>query len=231
MGGANVKNTMIEVLLQKVAPHPCFGCGKIGVLLCHNCKYNITQEPFLGCVMCGNACVNGICAQHDAAFCKAWVVSERLTVLKRVINAYKFENTRVAAHQLVELLDDVIPLLPINTVIVPIPTASSHVRQRGYDHIDILSRLFARRRNLPISRSLQRSSSKTQHRLNKAERQQEALSAFHFDPAHTIHPDTPVLVLDDIITTGSTIQSATQVLSNAGVKTIFVAALAYQPLD
>lgn len=231
MGGLNVKNTMIEALLQKVAPHPCFGCGKMGTPLCDNCKYNISSEPFSGCILCGDVDPEGICAQHDVPICKAWVASERLTVLKRVIDAYKFEHVKAASNSLTDLLDSRLPLLPKNTVIVPIPTVSSHIRQRGYDHIDILTRLLAKRREFPVGYLLERSSNATQHHLNKSERQQEASSAFQITKDVKIDPDTPLLIVDDIITTGSTISSAAAVLANAGAKTIFVAALAYQPLD
>ena len=231
MGGINVKITMIEELLLKVAPHLCLGCGKIGTLLCHNCKYNIISEPFLGCILCAKVSLEGVCAEHHTSICKAWVVSERLTVLKRVINAYKFENVKAASRVLVDLIDERLPLLPANIVIVPIPTAPSHIRQRGYDHIDILARLLAQKRKIPIASLLQRSSSATQHRLNKADRQHEAGNAFHVSEAGTIYPDTPLLILDDIITTGSTVSSAAKVLADAGAKTIFVVSLAYQPLD
>ena len=231
MGGLNVKNTMIEALLGKVAPHLCFGCGKMGTALCDNCKYNIISEPFSGCILCGKVSSEGLCSQHDVPVCKAWVVGERLTVLKRVIDAYKFENVKAASRVLVDLLDAHLPTLPHGTVIVPIPTASSHVRQRGYDHVDILARLLAKQRNLTLTHYLQRSSNATQHRLNKSERQHEAGSAFHVSGSAILHPNTPLLLLDDVITTGSTVSSAAKVLANAGVKTIFVAALAYQPLD
>lgn len=217
--------------MEHIAPHPCFGCGKIGTILCPNCKYNITHELFSGCVLCANISQEGICAQHDAPICKAWVVSERVTVLKRVIDAYKFEYVKAAAHTLIDLIDTILPLLPSNTVIVPIPTASSHVRQRGYDHLDILARLLSLRRGMPIAHLLERSSAKTQHRLNKVERQYEALNAFHIAKGVKINSTTPLLILDDIITTGSTITSAAHVLAEAGARTVFVAALAYQPLD
>jgi ComF family protein len=231
MGGINVKNTMIEALMQKVAPHPCFGCGKIGTPLCHNCKNNITSEPFVGCFLCGKVSPEGLCAQHDVPICKAWIVSERRTVLRRVINAYKFENVKAASRTLTDLLDATLPLLPSNIVIVPVPTVSSHIRQRGYDHTDILAQLLSQAREMPVIHLLQRSSAKTQHQLNKRERQQEANSAFYVNSRVTLDIHTPLLVLDDIITTGSTVTSAAKVLANAGYTTIFVAALAYQPLD
>ncbi|MDB5163229.1 MAG: putative amidophosphoribosyltransferase [Candidatus Saccharibacteria bacterium] len=217
--------------MQTVAPHPCFGCGKIGTTLCDNCKYNIIDEPFSGCILCGNVSPEALCAQHDAPICKAWVVAERRTVLRRVIDAYKFEYVKAAGHTLIELLDAKLPILPADTIIIPIPTAPSHIRQRGYDHLEILARLLGRRREMPVTHLLLRSSAKTQHRLNKVERQQEASGAFHISPHLSIDSNTPILLLDDIVTTGSTITSAARVLADAGFKTVFVAALAYQPLD
>ncbi|MES2630739.1 MAG: phosphoribosyltransferase family protein [Patescibacteria group bacterium] len=158
-------------------------------------------------------------------------MSERVTVLRRVVDAYKFEYVKAAAHSLVDLLDESLPILPKNMVIVPVPTAASHIRQRGYDHLDILARLLSLRRGLPVARLLERSSTKTQHELNKVERQIEASSAFHVAGGVSIDANTPLLILDDIITTGSTVRAAAEVLSQAGAKNIFVAALAYQPLD
>jgi ComF family protein len=231
MGGVNVKNTMVEALMQTVAPHLCLGCTKIGTPVCTNCKYNITSEPFSGCILCGKHSPEGICAEHDSGVCKAWVVGKRQGVLKDVLDAYKFQYVKSAAHSLSDMLDAALPLLPTNTMIVPIPTAASHIRERGYDHISILARLLAQRRTVPVVSILNRSSSATQHRLNRASRQQEALKTFHINSNISIDPTTPVLLLDDIITTGSTISAAASVLAEAGVQTIMVTALAYQPLD
>jgi ComF family protein len=231
MGGLNVKITMIEALMQTVAPHLCFGCGKNGTMLCDNCKYNIIEEPFSGCILCGNISNNGLCAQHDVPICKAWVVGERRTVLKRVINAYKFEYVKATGSTLIDLLDARLPILPSNTIIVPIPTAPSHIRARGYDHLGVLAKLLSQRRELPVAPLLERASTTTQHHLNKVDRQFEAGNAFTLSSHATIDTTSPVLLLDDIITTGATITSAAQILAQAGVQTIFVAALAYQPLD
>jgi ComF family protein len=231
MGGVYVKNTMVEALMQIVAPHLCLGCAKIGTPLCTNCKYNITSEPFSGCILCGKHSPEGVCAQHDSGVCKAWVVGNRQDVLKNILNAYKFEYLKSAAHSLSDMLDTALPLLPHNSVIVPVPTAAGHVRERGFNHINVLARLLAKSRDIRVVPLLSRSSSTTQHRLNRVNRQHEASKTFFINSAISIDPTTPVLLLDDIITTGSTITAAAKVLAEAGVETIMVAALAYQPLD
>jgi len=231
MGGINVKITMIEMLMEKIAPHLCFGCSKKGTTLCLNCKYNITSEPFLGCIICGKVTPNGICAQHDVPICKAWVVGIRQGTLKKVIDAYKFENVKGASTSFTALFNETLPLLPYNTVIVPIPTIASHVRKRGYDHMEVLARLLSRKRNVTVGHYLTHASKKSQHTLNRQERHREAMQTFSLSRYVNEDRSTPILLLDDIITTGSTVTSAAIVLANAGFKTVFVAALAYQALD
>ena len=97
MGGLNVKITMIQRVLQTVAPHPCSGCAKIGTLLCDDCKYDINHEPFLGCILCAKPHEDGICADHLTAFSQVFVAGERTGALEVLINALKFHNTKAAA--------------------------------------------------------------------------------------------------------------------------------------
>ena len=217
--------------MDKVAPHPCLGCGKIGTVLCDNCKYNISHEPFSGCLMCAKVCLEATCPEHDVPICKAWIVGERRGDLLNAIDAYKFQNIKAAVRSLVDLLDERLPILPNDLIIVPVPTLSSHVRQRGYDHLDLLAKVLAHKRNLKVGRIVERSSGKTQHTLNRLQRQSEAQKTFSLAINTVISPSTPLLVLDDIITTGSTVKAITKLLSEAGAQNIFVASLAYQPID
>lgn len=231
MGGLNVKNTIVEVVLQNIAPHPCSGCGKIGSLLCDYCKYDIVSEPFLGCVLCGTANLNGICENHNENIRNAFVVHTRKGVVKRLIDELKFQRVKSAAKSLALLLHESLPELPSDTIIVPIPTVKSHVRQRGYDQVKLIAKHLAQLRSLPFSPLLVRANSATQHELNKRERAKESRQAFKLSSSFT-HNDKNhhCLLLDDIITTGSTISSAAKLLSRQGF-TVIVGALAYQPLD
>jgi ComF family protein len=228
MSSQNVKNTIVERLLSTVAPHPCLGCGKVGSVLCAHCKYNITSEPFTGCIVCGEASGVGICAKHSWPIERAFVVGERSEVLELVINKLKFNNLKAAAGVLAQLLDESLPVLPGNTVIVPIPTVRSHIRQRGYDQVDLIARHFAALRGLTIQRPLVRVGKATMHKLDKQERKTASEQAFSLED--WVPTTAPVLILDDIITTGATIRRAGALLKPLS-PTIWVAALAYQPLD
>ncbi len=167
MGGHNVKNTIVERLVGLLTPNLCCGCGRNGSILCGDCKYDIISEPFLGCVACGAPQLSGICVEHGVAYERAWVVGTRQGVLRRLIDLYKFQRVRSAVHSIAELLDARLPELPSNAVIVPVPTARSHIRQRGYDHCLLIALQFAWLRGLDVSPLLERVSNATQHLVGK----------------------------------------------------------------
>lgn len=229
MGGRNVKNTMIEVLMHTLAPHPCLGCGKVGSALCGYCKYDIIHEPFAGCIQCGAASREGICVWHDSPITRSFVVSERSGVLEGLINQLKFHHMKAAARELAVLLHESLPIFPAGTTIVPIPTVRSHVRQRGYDQVELIARHLAQLRNMPIQKLLGRVGKATQHKLDREGRVEAARHAFKLNgfPASV---DGPLLILDDVITTGVTVQEAAKLLKPLHSQ-VWVAALAYQPLD
>lgn len=220
---------MIDKMLSVVAPHLCSGCGEIGSPLCDHCKYDIIENAFMGCIVCGSPTTVGVCQQHHIYYQRAWVVGERKAVLQRLIGNYKFQNVKAGAETLADLLDDRLPDLPANTVIVPIPTAPAHIRERGYDHLLLIAKYLAFKRGLPIERLLGRANTATQHHANREMRIEQAQSAFRI--TGRIDPFRTYVIVDDVVTTGSTIEQASRLLSEAGAKTIWVAALARQPLE
>lgn len=220
---------MIDRLLEFVAPHHCFGCGKIGTVLCANCKYNIVDEAFSGCIVCTRPSAAGICNRCKTTYEKAWCVGDREGVLERLINAYKFDRVRRASATLGALLDETLPVLPAHTVVVPVPTVRSHIRVRGYDHAYLVAREFAKRRKLRLKPHVSRSASTSQRGLNKPERMKEAKLAFYC--SDKLDATTPYLVVDDVVTTNATLRYAAGVLHDAGATTIWAAVIARQPLD
>lgn len=230
MGGVNVKNTMIEWLLHKVAPHPCSGCGKIDTILCEDCKNDIAFETFDGCIYCGSPENAGVCAVHHSPLERAFIVGSRQGTLETLINKLKFQNVKAAVAPLAELLAERLPSLPPNTVLVPVPTAAPHIRQRGYDQVGLLARQLGYLRKIPIAPLLQRAANTTQHTETKTTRKQQAATAFKLREGTLLDPKATYLLIDDVITTGSTLDACARLLCNAG-GTVWAAGLAYQPLE
>lgn len=220
---------MIDKLLQNIAPHHCYSCRKKGDVLCDSCIYNIANDAQNACIECRLPTPSGICTSCNATFSKAWVIGSREGELARVIGDFKWARLRAAHRPLADLLDIRLPILPSSTVVVPIPTISHHKRIRGYDHADLIAGRFASTRGLAKQSILARKTNSIQHKANKIERRKQAEQAFRCN--YTLDPNVPYLLVDDIVTTGSTIKAATRVLKGAGAKEIWVAAIARQPLN
>ncbi len=222
---------MLDTLLSFVAPHHCCGCGKSGALLCDNCKYDITSEPFSLCVACGAGLsgVNGLCSRCRPPYQRAWCVAPRQDYLQRLIGNFKFTNTKAAYLPLTGLLDDTLPQLPATTKIVPVPTISAHIRQRGYDHTLLIAKRLGRLRRLPVDLSLRRATSAVQHGSGARQRTKQAKQAFVC--TNTLDPDAIYLLVDDVVTTGATVKYAAKTLRDAGARQVWVATISRQPLD
>lgn len=219
---------MIDTLLSFIAPHHCYGCGKIGQALCDNCKYNISIEPYGRCIVCEKLAnsANALCSSCIVPYQRAWCVGERTDELQLLIGAFKFQNVKSAYKPLADLLDQTLPELPSNTVIIPIPTVSAHIRQRGYDHTLLISRRLADLRNLRLSPALERASSTMQRGTGRKERIRQAKKAFRCQIK--LDPAVPYLLVDDVVTTGATLKFAAQTLRQAGAETVWVATVSRQ---
>jgi ComF family protein len=219
---------MLDTLISIIAPHLCCSCGRIGTLLCENCKYDISLEYFSGCLVCGQSIV-GSCAPCAQAYSRSWCVGERSGALRSIVDNYKFYNHYAAYRDLASLLSDCIGQLPPNCTIVPIPTVTSHIRQRGYDHTLLIAKDLAKRQGIPFATPLARHTSTKQRGQNRIQRQTQASQAFSVKG--TLSKDTIYLIVDDVVTTGATLHYAAKALREAGAVTIWVAAIARQPLD
>lgn len=221
---------MFDRLISAISPHYCCACDKIGAILCEHCKYGIENERPENCIVCRMTDArNGICQACRPAYRRAWYVGERSGALQRLIGDLKFQNMYAAHRPLADLLDSAVDRLPPEVVVVPIPTVGAHVRQRGYDHALLIARRFAKKRGLKVERPLRRATATKQRDANRYRRLAQAKVAFRV--AGPIRGDVPYLLIDDVITTGATMEYAARALRDAGAKEIWVAAVARQPLD
>lgn len=221
---------MIDRILSVIAPHQCCGCGKIGTPLCDNCKYDIISDAKSVCVACQRPCgLKGICSSCRVPYERAWHVGVREGTLQRLVGLYKFERLRSAYKQLGDLLLETIPALPSDVIVVPIPTASSHIRERGYDHMLLIAKYFAKKRGLTLSRVLNRSTQTKQRQASAMQRVRQAKQAFTV--SGELSNDVTYLLIDDVMTTGATAKYAAHALKAAGASHVWLAIIGRQTLD
>lgn len=171
----------------------------------------------------------GICPDHDLPYSALWAGGVRRGSLQLLVGSFKFRYMRAALEDLIDIIEGVVPRLPRDTVVVPVPTLAAHIRQRGYDHTRLLADLFSHRRGLVVQQLVERSSSSVQHRLGREQRIRAARDAFSVP--FTVNASIPYLIIDDILTTGATVDAVARALRAAGARLVWVTVVVYQPLD
>ena len=222
---------MIDHLLAPFAPHICYGCGFVDSPLCDSCTNDIKYDDFGRCIWCMKPTANSHqckkCATQYGASA-AWAAGVRETVLMEVVDGYKFDACRGAAVELAALLDATLPLFETAPIVTWVPTTPAHIRERGFDHAALLARTLARCRGYVATPLLSRVNSLTQHTLGRAARERVASETFVAIPER-INPLTPVLLVDDILTTGATLRACIRELRKHSEAGIYVAVVCRQP--
>ena len=225
-----VKNTTFINLLDLVAPHSCRGCGRLGEPLCDCCKNYLSARSVCLCPICKTKNKNGKCQKHPD-LPPVFNLGKRDGLLDDLVHEYKYNSIRAFAPKLAELISAKIPILPENTIIVPLPTATNHIRTRGFDHTLKLARHLAKLKHCKVKSLLIRTKNTVQVGADQKTRLLQAEQAFTINPRITINPDATYLVFDDVWTTGASIKSAIKKLQQAGAKHFIIVLLAVSSLD
>ncbi|MFT5218058.1 MAG: ComF family protein [Planctomycetota bacterium] len=114
---------------------------------------------------------------------------------------------------------------PRPEVLMPVPLHRERLLDRGYNQALEIARQWSTQLDIPVDHNaLQRNrATSSQSGLSAAEREKNILKAFHYQPKQTYRH---VAVVDDIVTTGSTVNEITKVLHRGGVEFVEVWALA-----
>lgn len=226
----NVKITTIPRLLDLIAPHSCRGCGHTGAILCPRCKNYILRQRQLVCPNCKTPLKSASCPRCKS-LPRIYTIGPREGLLDDLIHTYKYESVRALAPVFAELLDEILPQdLPENTLVVPLPTSTKHIRERGLDHTLLIAKHLARLRGWRVSRPLERVKNTVQVGSSKSTRLAQADAAYRVKDNFVPDSSATYLILDDVWTTGATIKAVLKKLRAAGVDHICVALLAYSEL-
>jgi ComF family protein len=210
-----------ERVINIVAPHYCMVCGMEGAVLCDWCLPDFAHPLPARCYRCLAATQNSkVCAKcrRKSPIGHVWVRTQYEGQVKQLIHDFKFERKQAAAEPIAQLMSESLPYLPKETIVVHIPTASRRVRVRGYDHAELLAKALATKLGLRHQTLLRRVTQTRQVGAKREERLKQMESAFLV--VEGIPKRSQVLLVDDLVTTGSTLESAGRLLRDSGVKTI-----------
>ncbi len=156
--------------------------------------------------------------------------------LKRVLGALKYHNRPELARPLGHHLGDLWLTgghgLPQPPGVVPIPIHPEKRKTRGYNQAELLAEAFCQYVGLKLYSNLllRQTDTQAQHSLSAREREANLATAFAINPHHR-RPKAPVLILDDIYTTGATARTAQAVLQQAGLRVVGILVVATGKAD
>ena len=210
--------SVLDALFATVAPLECTVCNREDYLLCPDCTIELGPHPPSRCFRCFSPTKNFKTCPQCALTCDAFSVKPVYAytkLAKKVVHDFKFNGKRAAAKDLAQLMAPSTASLSRQTMIVHIPTATSRVRLRGYDHAKLLAKSLSHNTGLLHFALLTRSTQGRQVGLSKAQRNLNMIDAFRIVNAGLVK-GADILLVDDVATTGATLTEAAKVLKQAG---------------
>lgn len=201
---------------------------KIDCPLCHRSTANplcLDCHRRLECDRCSHP------AQYWQNNPKVFAWGNYAHTLKRTISVMKYDRHPELAIPLGQLLAQSWLQTAIHQeiqkpAIVPIPLHAKKQQQRGFNQAELIARAFCKVTGYPLyAQGLQRIRA-TEALFNLSPTQREQAIAQAFELGKNFRPKAPVLLIDDIYTTGATVRSSIQVLHRHGIRVMGVAVVA-----
>ena len=232
-------------LLEFFLPAVCLGCRdhlpleSSEDLVCGRCRTRLRAPPWPRCRRCGFPVGSGASAADTCFECAGWgseITAASFAVVLRppanaLVHGLKYDGWSGLAKLMGErMARSAIPreLESEGFLITPIPTTRRRARTRGYNQSGLLAEAVADQVHMPLIDALERrDGGSTQVGLHPAERRANVKRAFtvRADARATL-TGARVLLVDDVLTTGSTAMEAARPLLQAGVTQVFLSTFA-----
>ena len=223
-------------LLDLLYPPRCAGCGRGGEWSCALCRRQTLPVPQPYCHRCGQPLTRSDCRSCAAVLPVVEAVRAATLFegpIRQAIHRLKYSNLTAVAPALGQLLAETYQQAGWSVdVIVPVPLHPARQRQRGYNQAERLGRPLAASLAIPLAPQALRRHRATgdQIGLDPAGRRANVAGAFAVAQAATVVGKT-VLLVDDVATTGCTLDACAQALFDSGAMGVLALVLARRPLD
>lgn len=204
--------SIFDFTIGLVAPYNCLGCETEGSLLCRRCQVCLPAPPP---------------APQDAKYLKSVESFTAYTgTAKNLVWMLKSNGAKTAARQMAGLMTALVPAPDYK--LMPAPTSPDHARQRGYDQAKLLTRFLSRYTGLPYIDSLGRAGKIHQIGASRRQRLRQLDGAFYVKKPGLV-AGAKIILVDDVVTTGATLDTAAETLLAGGALEVRALAFAQTP--
>ena len=219
-------------LLDIVFPIECVGCGNSGRLICSSCSDDlpVLKPPY--CQVCstpGDFARCQPCSESDRWFDGIRSPYRYTGSIRQAILALKYGGLKAGSAQLADLLADYMRHNPIpGQTVMPVPMHRDRQRERGYNQADLLASRVARACSLPYAPNALVRTHRTEPQAGIADanlRAANVVGAVSVGDGIDV-AGMDIIIVDDVATTGSTLEECAATLKRAGARSVWCLTLA-----
>ena len=209
-----------EQLLDLIYPPTCGICGKgKKTYLCKKCENKLKQIAIFGKD-----------EYLDKYFDKHYYLFKYDDIIRTMLIEYKFNEKPYLYRSILEFLNKYqkkYVQFEIYDIIIPVPISKKRNKERGYNQSLLIAREIAKNENVKLRNNVisKVKNNTTQSKLNKEERAENVKNVYKITKNKEII-DKNILLIDDIFTTGATLNECSKMLKQAGTKKVDVLTIA-----
>ncbi len=216
---------------------PCIACGSHSTkgknMFCEEClsRLKLVKPPL--CPGCGGEidtalelCSNCL-REEPRVWDKAISMFSHEGLARQLLHRFKYRDTPEVARAFGLLAAETLKATGYKPQsLVPVPLHWTRSFMRGFNQAELICKVMSEQTGIPVEHALRRSRrTKQQAKLSRNERKKNLIEAFSIND-RKFHNKGTILLFDDVMTTGSTLQAASQVLKDNGAKEIIIMVIA-----
>ena len=228
----NLRERTKRFLLDAFFPRFCLNCQKEGSYLCEDCVslLEISEHQYCLCQKPNRLFKAGKCPRCRKKFLSGlyFALPYQNVLVKSSIQRFKYEPfIKELAKPLASLIIDYFQLLVnppdfYGLILIPVPLDRKRLKWRGFNQAEEIGKKFSKSLNIPLINDvlIKTKGNSPQMELTGKEREENVLGVFSCQNKEKIQKKK-VLLVDDVYTTGATMEEAARILKIAGAKEVW----------
>ncbi len=230
-----------KAILDLIFPIRCLGCGNEGDFCCFSCRSKLYSIPPT-CFACKKMVPGGVrippgrtckaCHKKSCiyAFLSPFPYDDK--IIRELVHSLKYHRVRALGPILGDLLSGYVHKFniapPKRVLLMPVPLHSGRQRTRGFNQAELIARRLGDNLGMAVETGALRKVKKTtpQVELSAEERRKNMINTFAVSNPSLVLGKT-IFLLDDVKTTGATLEEAAKVLKAAGAKRVWAVTVAH----